>query len=93
MNLYSETKYNEAIDYFNAAIELRPTDPICWNWKGNCFNELRDLNKALKCFNKAILIDPNYENAYANKRNSLTQIKNMQLFEDYSVIQVVDKTR
>lgn len=45
------------------------------NGKGLVYLELKDIQKSIKWFDKAIKIDPNYPNPYNNKGNAYRENK------------------
>jgi tetratricopeptide (TPR) repeat protein len=52
---YKKGQYKEALIYFDKAIE-KPTPPVgskrlYWFHKGNCYLRLKDMKKALECYN------------------------------------------
>ena len=54
-------EYDRAIDLFEKAIELNGNqDPQLWNNLGGIYGELKDLEKAKKCFLRANEIDPTF---------------------------------
>ena len=44
---------------------------IAYNNKGNVLDKQGKFNEAIKCYDKAIGINPNYVDAYNNKGNAL----------------------
>jgi tetratricopeptide (TPR) repeat protein len=55
--------YNEAIDAFN---EGSPKDPILRNKSGIAYHQLQRLDKALKCYEQAVKLKPDYHEALNN---------------------------
>ena len=60
-------KYNESIILYSKALELNPSNPITWYNKGLTFLHLKELDKAMKCFDNAISNDEAYSKAWYNK--------------------------
>lgn len=58
-----------SIEFYNSAIALKPEYSIAFNNKGISLFNLGKYDEALECFNKAIQLDPNNENAYTNREN------------------------
>ena len=60
INTYiAQNKYDEARTFLNQAIELNPENPQLYDVMGKLYEE-SDEQEALKWFNKALEIDPNY---------------------------------
>lgn len=58
-------KYEESISLIEKAIKLNP-DPQLWINLGGIYGELKELNKAQECFEKAIRLEPNCASAYVD---------------------------
>ena len=56
----------EALATLNAAIEVRPGDPLTHNNLGLTYEYLGELAKAESCFRKALDLDPDFSAAYFN---------------------------
>lgn len=68
----------EAIKNFTSAIEqVKDNDKlkVAWNNEGVCFMRLNQEEDALPCFDKALKIDPNLEEAKRNKQKCLDSMK------------------
>ena len=52
------SRYEEALEYHNKAIELNPENPEYWRCKGNCLKELHRYEEAIICFDKSIELEP-----------------------------------
>ena len=65
-------KYNLAISYYKKSLEIKPNDEkiLCKLGIALVFNETKNYQEAILCFEKAIKINPNYVDAY----NSLGHI-------------------
>ncbi len=61
-NLVEEQKYDEAMVYFDKALELDPANGKIWFNRGNNFVYQKKYKEALECFDKAIELEP--ENNY-----------------------------
>ncbi|HPV43734.1 MAG TPA: tetratricopeptide repeat protein [Spirochaetota bacterium] len=62
-----ENKFEEAVQYFDKAIALKPGDAPSWNNKGYALECKIDYVKARECYDRAIKLDPNYAEAWLNK--------------------------
>jgi len=49
------------------AVALNPSDPMIWNALGYSRTQLRNYKEALADLDKAIALDPRYQNAYENR--------------------------
>jgi tetratricopeptide (TPR) repeat protein len=59
-------EYDEAISYFDKALEVEPKDKVVCNNKGDAYGMMEDYEKALECFNYALEIDEKYSSAHFN---------------------------
>ena len=66
-NLFNVGKFNEAIIYYNKAIELNPQEAETYYDRGNAKAELKDYTGALQDYSKAIELDPQDAGAYCNR--------------------------
>ena len=64
--LYSNGQYQEAIDYAKNKLERFSENSILHNIAGACYVELGDQISAVKKYQKAILIQPDYAKAHYN---------------------------
>ncbi|MGH6864830.1 MAG: tetratricopeptide repeat protein [Methyloceanibacter sp.] len=60
----------EAIDDFNAAIQLSPENATVYNNRGNALMDLGHPDEAAKDFDRAITLSSNYGAAYNNRGNA-----------------------
>ncbi|WP_218461046.1 tetratricopeptide repeat protein [Rickettsia sp. TH2014] len=58
-------RYEEAIQAFDKAIELKPDDAVAYYNKGNALNILERYEEAIVAYDKAIDLDPDYAEAYS----------------------------
>ena len=56
-------RYNEALDYFNKALELNPNFAGAYFNKGLAYGHKRKFDQAINNFTRAIEINPNYADA------------------------------
>jgi tetratricopeptide (TPR) repeat protein len=71
-------KYEEALVYFDKAIELNPNDAEVWDNKGIVLGYLGKHEEALVCFNKALEQNPNNADAWYNKGVALYDLGKIQ---------------
>lgn len=69
--LYAQGKYEEAIEAFNKAIELKPLYETAWAGKGMTLGSQGKYDEAIVDLNKAIEINPRYAEAWASKALAL----------------------
>ena len=58
MILVREEKYDEALKFFEKALELDPNDHRTWNLKGMVLRSIGRYNEAIECFNKSLELVP-----------------------------------
>ena len=56
-------------------MEIKPDDADAWYNKGNIFSNLRNFDEAIKCYDKALEIKPDYANALKNKQSALKDLE------------------
>ena len=69
-----EYTYEQALFYYDGAVELRPDYEEGWNNRGNVLDALGKFEDALKCYDRAIDIRPYGEEAWNNKGNALDEL-------------------
>jgi tetratricopeptide (TPR) repeat protein len=69
--LSDQEKYDEAIKYFDKAINSNSKLAYAWNYKGLALSGLGDYAKAIACCDKALEIDPNSKDTWNNKGHIL----------------------
>nr|AAR38495.1 TPR repeat protein [uncultured marine bacterium 583] len=58
--LYSSGQIQEALDSVGALIKEYPNDPLLYNLSGICYKTIGELDEAVKSFEKALAIKPDY---------------------------------
>lgn len=66
-DLMSSKSYPEAIELFSRLIEKEPDHVACHGNIGICYSQMGQRNLAIKYFDKALELDPDYELAVVNK--------------------------
>jgi superkiller protein 3 len=74
-NAQENGAYDQAMDYYQKAIELTPQDAIVYNKMGAAYAAKSDYTQAMIYFKKALEIDPNNAYAYNNLGNVYASIK------------------
>ena len=69
LTLASNGKENEAIKYFEKALELDPMNPDTYVNLGNTYAAMEDFDKAYETYNKILLADKHYTPAYFHLGN------------------------
>ena len=91
--LYKKGKYKEALEYFDKALEIDPTNVNVLISKGTVFLNQNKYTNSLECFDKALEIDPYYVYALNNKGNVLYNLgKYQEAIEWYDKALKVDPT-
>ena len=65
--LYNEQKYDEAIEYYDKALERDPADVIALNNKAIILYYLQRYDEALQYYDNALAINPSDEDTLYNK--------------------------
>lgn len=55
--LYKVQRFEDALKYFNTALELEPDSHWAWNQKGNALKRLGRQKEAMECYEQAIPLD------------------------------------
>lgn len=58
IKLLNESKFEQALGYFEQALLLDQSDPELWNHKGVALRSMGRYDEALECFNKSLELDP-----------------------------------
>jgi len=69
----NQSKYSEAINAYDKAIELDPQNADVWYSKGYALDYLDKYNESIEAYDRAIEINPKNEGAWNNKGFTLTQ--------------------
>ncbi|KAF5410316.1 MAG: hypothetical protein C5S43_04925 [Candidatus Methanocomedens sp.] len=72
--LISEDKYEEALEFFNLALDINPKDDIALSRKGIALINLGKHEEALESLNQALEIDPKDDIALSNKGIALLNL-------------------
>jgi hypothetical protein len=75
LKAFERGELDTALDYIERALKESIEDEIIWNDKGHILRKLGRHSEALKCFNVALKINPDYDIALQNKRQTLTDLK------------------
>ena len=65
--LFNKDQLDPAIEDFDEAIRLDPTDPDTFNNRGNAHNNEKDYDLALKDFDQALKLKPDFAYAFNNR--------------------------
>lgn len=72
LNVLNE--YDEAIRWVDEAIRLDPNYAYAYYCKGNILEKQGLFKEAIDCYNRAIIIDPKYVNAFLSISSASIQI-------------------
>lgn len=61
--LLAETKFEDALGFFEQALLLDQNNPELWNHKGTALRSIGRYDEALECFNKSLELDPRDKSA------------------------------
>ena len=71
---YQKGNYEEAIDFFNKALEINRKNENAWYRKGLALSDIEKYKEALKAYNEAIKINPEHGKAWHNKGIALNNL-------------------
>ena len=72
--LYSSGQIQKALDTVEALIKKYPNDPLLYNISGICYKTISKLDEAVKSFEKALAIKPDFADAYNNLGTTLKKL-------------------
>ncbi len=73
-DLFTEGKFAESVEKYDAAIKINPKSKEAYYNKGVSYQELNDHNKANESFEAALKIDPNFMSAIIGEGNSYSSL-------------------
>jgi tetratricopeptide (TPR) repeat protein len=83
--------YNNALKYFDEALEINPNSIYAWGNKGLVLARLGMHDKDIMYFDKALEIDPNNANDWFNKGFSLAELgKHNEAIDCYDKVLEID---
>ena len=74
VSLADLSKFNEAIECYDKALEINPKLVESWYNKGNALKGLNKFNEAIECYDKALEINPQKVDALSDKGFALEQL-------------------
>ena len=78
---YDLEEYTEALADLEKVLEANPGDAIAHYLRGNIFAKTGDLDRAVRCFEAALIFDPDYEPARANRLTAYRECKTWWIFD------------
>ena len=79
--LNTSEHYRDAIETFRVAVAVNPKNPEGWAYLGGSYMNTKDFDNAIKCFQKATNIKPDYEWAWLGYAVSLRSAGRDEEFE------------
>lgn len=67
-------EYQAAIAHFNHAIQEDPACAAAWNYRGNAWSGLKRSAEALRDYDQAVFLKPDYHQAWFNRGVLLTEM-------------------
>jgi predicted O-linked N-acetylglucosamine transferase (SPINDLY family) len=74
ISLFSNGKVQEALDQIDPIIQDNSNDAVLFNIRGACYAHIGEPIMAIKQYEKAVEIDPNYSEAYSNLAITLQEL-------------------
>jgi len=88
---FNNGEYEKAIEFFDEAIRLEPSDPVARYNRGLAYQELRQPDKAIADHNEAIRLNPNFALAYLERGNAhADQKRRKEATDDYKKAKALD---
>jgi len=78
ISLYSEGQIKEALSASETLIKDYPNTPLLYNIRGACHKALNQLEAAVKCYEQALAIKPDYAEAHSNLGVTLQELGQME---------------
>jgi tetratricopeptide (TPR) repeat protein len=75
---YELQRYEDALDNYKQAIEIKPEYAQAWNGKAKALYELDSHPEALSAYDKAIELEPNYLDSWRGRGFALNKLKRYQ---------------
>jgi tetratricopeptide (TPR) repeat protein len=72
--LYSQGQIQKAVSASKVLIKEYPNTPFLYNINGACYKALGQLDAAVKCYEQALAIKPDYAEAHSNLGNTLQEL-------------------
>jgi tetratricopeptide (TPR) repeat protein len=73
ISLVTLGRYDEAMTYFDLAVEHDPSLARAWYFRGLALNDLGRFDEALECLNRVVRLHPRDANAWVEQGRSLTR--------------------
>jgi len=77
IKLFSTGHISEALDSIEVLIKKHPDESLLHNIRGVCYKENRQLETAVKCFEKAVIIKPDFADAHYNLGLSFQELNQL----------------
>src|SRR6056297_2324327 len=61
--LFDQRRYEESIESYRAALQLKESFPVAWNNLGNSLRMVGEVDESDRCFERALALDPKYLSA------------------------------
>jgi tetratricopeptide (TPR) repeat protein len=67
VSTFSSLDIDVILEIYEKLLENSPNNPYAWTWKGNALSNLGKYEEAIRCYDRALEINPNYALAQTNK--------------------------
>jgi hypothetical protein len=68
---FIQNNYEEAITYFDQAIQMAPGSKYAWKDRGDALSAIADYEKAIESYDEALRIEPKFAEAWRDKGEAL----------------------
>ena len=75
---YFEGRYEDAVTFYDEAIQMEPENPKAWFGRGAALAKLQQLEAAIVAYEKAIQIKPDFSEAWFGKGAALAKLQQLE---------------
>lgn len=73
--LFLETRYQDAVNFYDKAIQTQENFPEAWNNRGGALTKLQKYEDAIASYDRAIALKPDFPQAWNNRGGTLVKLQ------------------